>query len=196
MAISGFPLLACLFIWSSPGQQGDYYEASEQRWLFWSRWIHRLFNSALGERRAFSTGLKSLNTEERAWDPFEVRATNKLCLAQMGEKGRADCHLSGTLKWQSINCYVAAANYCEKSVQIVYLFGENVWFPTEKPSPLLHPLLPKLVVWGLCVKSSPVNIGVEHGHVLSLVAKKHHGGTFIHMIVFYVHSVTNCPVKV
>ena len=50
--------------------------------------------SALASNRSIQR--KELGTR------FEVRATNKLCLAQMGEKGRADCHLSGTLKWQSI----------------------------------------------------------------------------------------------
>ena len=143
--ISGFPLFggaACPFIWSSVGQQGDYYElASEQRWLFRSRWIHRLFSSTLGERAAFSAvRLKSLNTEEeervsewvrvREWerDPFEGSwGTNKLCLAQMGEKGRADCHLSGTLKCQSITpellIVCSSKLLCENSAN--RLFGER-----------------------------------------------------------------------
>ena len=136
--ISGFPLFggaACPFIWSSVGQQGDYYElASEQRWLFRSRWIHRLFSSTLGERAAFSAvRLKSLNTEEeervseweservREWerDPFEGSwGTNKLCLAQMGEKGRADCHLSGS----------SSANLSHCSSKLLWENGANCVF--------------------------------------------------------------------
>ena len=140
--ISGFPLFggaACPFIWSSVGQQGDYYElASEQRWLFRSRWIHRLFSSTLGERAAFSAvRLKSLNTEEeervREWerDPFEGSwGTNKLCLAQMGEEGRADCHLSGTLKCQSIT--LQQQIIVRKLCKLWICLGKNLWFPTEK----------------------------------------------------------------
>ena len=131
--ISEFPLFggaACPFIWSSVGQQGDYYElASEQRWLFRSRWIHRLFSSALGEWPPFSAGLKSLNTEERASEG-PLWATNKLCLAQMGEEGRADCHLSGTLKCQSIT--LQQQIIVRKLCKLWICLGKNLWFPTEK----------------------------------------------------------------
>ena len=65
---------------------------------------------------------------ERERDPFEGSwGTNKLCLAQMGEKGRADCHLSGTLKCQSITpellIVCSSKLLCENSAN--RLFGER-----------------------------------------------------------------------
>ena len=166
--ISEFPLgAACPFIWSSVGQQGDYYElASEQRWLFRSRWIHRLFSSTLGERAAFSAvRLKSLNTEEeervseweservREWerDPFEGSwGTNKLCLAQMGEKGRADCHLSGTLKCQSITpellIVCSSKLLCENSAN--RLFGERAISQWKSKALLSKPKM-LLAMWNI-----------------------------------------------
>ena len=104
MAISGFP----------PSQSVSLYEASllANRVIIMRR-LNRGDYSGLAEYIAFSArpwengqlsalaSNRSIRRKERG-NPLRRGATNKLCLAQMGEKGRADCHLSGTLKWQSI----------------------------------------------------------------------------------------------
>ena len=128
MAISGFP----------PNQPVSLYEAALANGVIIMRRLNRGDYSGLAEYIAFSArpwekghlsalaSNRSIRRKERARDPFELRgATNKLCLAQMGEKGRADCHLSGTLKWQSIK--LQQQSIVRKSANCEFF----LWFPTE-----------------------------------------------------------------
>ena len=124
MAISGFP----------PNQPVSLYEAALANRVIIMRRLNRGDYSGLAEYIAFSArpwengqlsalaSNRSIRRKERGRGTPLRRGTNKLCLAQMGEKGEGRL----SLEWgpQVPIYHIAAANYCGKMVQIVYLFGK------------------------------------------------------------------------
>ena len=173
--------------------RGDYSGLAEYIAFSAQPWENGQLSALFASNRSIRRRRKEWVSERgREWerDPFEGSwGTNKLCLAQMGEKGRADCHLSGTLKCQSITpellIVCSSKLLCEKSAN--RLFGERAISQWKSKAHFIN--------------AKNVTCHVEHTAGSDRACEvrfcnEPHGETFIWMQVFYARGVTKRRVRV